>query len=60
MKPPRVLTVGLFPLAQSQIVALAAAGTEPVYRRLTDGTDGTQGGNDEADQAAPNARKKKK
>ena len=115
MKPPRGLTVGLFLLAQSQIVAFAdaaqagvntleidivnpwnnrlvgdsqlpvgerrtslslatlkpnsprqpagllrAAGTEPVYRRLTAGTDGTQGANDEADQAAPNARKKKK
>lgn len=38
---------------------LKSAGGEPVYRRLQDGTDGTQGGNNEPDQAAPKARKKK-
>ncbi len=38
---------------------LRAAGTEPVYRRPFDANEGTQGGNDEPDQAAPKARKKK-
>jgi len=38
---------------------LKAAGAEPVYRRLEDATDRTQGGNNEPDQATPKARKKK-
>ncbi len=39
---------------------LRSGGSEPAYRRLQDETFRTQGGNDEPDQAATKARKKKK
>lgn len=38
---------------------MKSGGSEPVYRRLGAGSDGTQGGNAEPDQAAPKSRKKK-
>jgi arylsulfatase len=37
---------------------LRSGGGEPIYRRLDDSTDRTQGGNSERDQALPKARKK--
>jgi hypothetical protein len=45
--------------ADKNSALLRGAGGEPAYRRLFDADERTQGGNDEPDQAAPKARKKK-